>query len=218
MRVGLNLIYLVPGQTGGMEIYARELIRALRATAPELELTAFVSREGAGWPEDVQTVVVPVDSANRVQWVLGEQRHLPGLAKRAGVDLVHSLATTGPGRGDFRRVVTVHDLIYRIHPEAHFGVISMGMRVLVPLSVKRATRVIAVSQSTANDLQTLMKVDPRRIDVVPNGVGSPPEVAALPEAELRARHGLGDRQIVLCTSAKRPHKNLTRLLDALAAI
>ena len=218
MRIGLNLIYLVPGHTGGMETYARELIRGLRRVAPELDLTAFVSREGEGWPEGIPATVVPVNSANRVQWVLGEQRHLPGLAKREGVDLVHSLATTGPGRGAFKRVATVHDLIYKVHPEAHFGVISLGMRVLVPLSVKRATRVIAVSQSTADDLRNLLHVKPDRIDVVPNGVGTPPDVEPLPEAELRRRHALGDREFVLTTSAKRPHKNLLRLLDALASI
>ena len=218
MRVGLNLIYLVPGHTGGMEVYARELIRALHAERPELDITAFVSREGVGWPEDLPTIVVPVNSANRAQWVLGEQVHLPRLAKQAGVELVHSLATTGPGRGDFKRVATVHDLIYKIHPDAHFGLISMGMRVLVPLSVKRATRVIAVSQSTASDLRHLLHVDPARIDVVPNGVGTLPEVAPMPEPELRARHALGERPFVLCMSAKRPHKNLPRLLDAIAAI
>jgi glycosyltransferase involved in cell wall biosynthesis len=216
MRVGLNLIFLVPGRTGGMETYARELIRALREERPALDLVAFVSREGAGWPEGIETVVVPVNSSNRIQWVRGEQLHLPGLAKRAGADLVHSLATTGPGRGAFKRVATVHDLIYRIHPEAHFGAISLGMRMLVPLSVKRATRVIAVSQSTAEDLRTLLHVDPARIDVVPNGVNAPPEIAALPD--VRHRHGIGDRPLVLCLSAKRPHKNLPRLLDALAAI
>ena len=35
MHVGLNLIYLVPGETGGMETYARELIPALLAEAPK---------------------------------------------------------------------------------------------------------------------------------------------------------------------------------------
>ena len=218
MRVGLNLIYLVPGQTGGMETYARELIRGLRQVAPELELTAFVSREGAGWPENVETVVVPVNSTSRSQWVLGEQLHLPRLAKRAQVGLVHSLATTGPGRGAFRRVATVHDLIYKVHPEAHFGLLSLGMSVLVPLSVKRATRVIAVSQSTADDLIHQLHVPSEHIDVVPNGVGTPPDVEPLPETDLRARHGLGARPFILCTSAKRPHKNLPRLLDAVAAI
>ena len=31
MHIGLNLIFLVPGETGGMEVYARELIPALVA-------------------------------------------------------------------------------------------------------------------------------------------------------------------------------------------
>jgi hypothetical protein len=103
MRIGLNLVFLVPGHTGGMETYARELIRSLREVAPQVELTTFVSREGAAtagepWLEDCEPVIVPVNSAGRIGWVRGEQVHLPGLARRARVDLVHSLATTGPGR------------------------------------------------------------------------------------------------------------------------
>src|SRR3954470_18268188 len=206
MRLGLNLVFLVPGHTGGMETYARELIRGLHEAAPELEMTAFISREGAAaagepWIELCRAVTVPVTSASRVGWVRGEQVHLPGLAKRAGVELVHSLATTGPGRGPFRRVVTVHDLIYKVHPEAHFGLISMGMAVLVPLSVKRATRVIAVSQSTRDDVVEYLEVPADRIDVVPNGVGTPPTGVALSEPELRAKLGLDERPLVLCTSA-----------------
>jgi glycosyltransferase involved in cell wall biosynthesis len=223
MRIGVNLVFLVPGHTGGMETYARELIRSLREVAPQVELTTFVSREGAAaagepWLEDCEPVIVPVNSASRVGWVRGEQVHLPALARRARVDLVHSLATTGPGRGRFKRVVTVHDLIYKVHPEAHFGLISLGMAVLVPLSVKRATRVIAVSRSTRDDLVRHLHLPAERIDVVPNGVGTPRAGGALPEAELRARLDLGERPIVLCTSAKRPHKNLIRLLDAVAQI
>src|SRR5207253_999688 len=105
---------------------------------------------------------------------------------------VHSLATTGPSRGAFRRVATVHDLIYKVHPEAHFGLRSMGMRVLVPLSVKRATRVIAVSRSTADDLRNLLHMQPERIDVVPNGVGTPRAAELLPERQVRGRYDLGD--------------------------
>ena len=46
-HVGLNLIFLVPGETGGMEVYARELVTAMRALPDGPALTAFVSREGA---------------------------------------------------------------------------------------------------------------------------------------------------------------------------
>ena len=47
LHVGLNLVFLVPGETGGMETYARELIPALCGEAPDLRLTAFVEPGGA---------------------------------------------------------------------------------------------------------------------------------------------------------------------------
>ena len=54
MHVGLNLIYLVPGETGGPEIYARELIPALRAVAPERALHSLRQPGGCvvGWALD----------------------------------------------------------------------------------------------------------------------------------------------------------------------
>jgi len=157
-HVGLNLIFLVPGETGGMEVAARELIPALLSQAPpETRFTAFVNREaatagGGPWGEMLPAVTVPVNARNRVQWVLGEQTLLPRLAAREGVDLVHSLASTAPLWGRFRRVVTVHDLIYARFPEAHAGIRDKGMKVLVPQAVRRSHRVIADSQSTREDL------------------------------------------------------------------
>jgi glycosyltransferase involved in cell wall biosynthesis len=223
MHVGLNLIFLVPGETGGMEVAARELIPALVAAAPEARFTAFVNREAAAakdgpWGDLLRAVTVPVNARNRAQWVLGEQTLLPRLAAREGVDLVHSLASTAPARGRFRRVVTVHDLIYARYPEAHSGFRDIGMRVLVPLAVRRSHRVIAISQSTRSDLVQLLKAPTTKIDVVPQGLGTSAHTAALAGHDTRTRFQLGERRILLGLSAKRPHKNLLALIDALALI
>ena len=221
MRIGLNLVYLVPGETGGMETYARELIPRL-AEVDGLELTAFVNRETAAAGEgpwfDIPSLTVPVKARNRVEWVRGEQQHLPGMAARAGCRLVHSLASTAPLRGPFVRVTTIHDLHYKLVPEAHFGALSLGMRILVPASAWRAHRIIAISRSTARDVQIHLRVPARKIDVVPQGVGERRAAAPTPEPRLRAELGLGERPILLSVSAKRPHKNLIRLLEAHAAL
>ncbi|HXC46302.1 MAG TPA: glycosyltransferase family 1 protein [Solirubrobacteraceae bacterium] len=223
MHVGLNLIFLVPGETGGMEVVARELAPALLRVAPDVRFTAFVNREVAAakdplWGELLPAVTVPVNARNRMQWVAGEQLLLPRLAARAGVDLVHSLASTAPARGRFRRVVTVHDLIYARFPEAHAGIRDLGMRVLVPLAVRRSDRVMVDSQSTRDDLVELLGTDPERIDVVPLGIGTVARSEPLPEHELRERLRLGERRVALSLSAKRPHKNLLALIGALALI
>jgi glycosyltransferase involved in cell wall biosynthesis len=223
MHVGLNLVYLVPGETGGMETYAHELVTALSQADPALKLTAFVNSVAAAsgegsWSELAEVVTVPVNARRRAEWVRGEQQLLPGLAQRSGIDVLHSLASTAPVRGAFARVVTIHDLIYRRYPEAHFGLRSLGMRMLVPLAARRSHRVIAVSESTKRDLIELLRLDAGKIDVVPQGVRIAPPGAVTAEAELRRRYGLSGRRLLLSVSAKRPHKNIAALLDALARI
>jgi glycosyltransferase involved in cell wall biosynthesis len=188
-----------------------------------VRFTAFVNREAAAakdgpWGELLPAVTVPVNARNRLQWVAGEQLLLPRLAARAGVDLVHSLASTAPVWGRFCRVVTVHDLIYARFPEAHAGIRDLGMRVLVPLAVRRSDRVIVDSKSTQRDLVELLGTSAERIDVVPLGIGTVARCEPLPEQELRERLGLGERQVALSLSAKRPHKNLLALIGALALI
>jgi glycosyltransferase involved in cell wall biosynthesis len=200
-----------------METYARELIPALLDAEPTLHVTTFVNRETHGapgpWSDLTDQVLVPVRARRRWDWVRGEQEFLPRLAARNGVDVLHSLGSTAPAWGRFRRVVTIHDLIYRIHPEAHFGLRAKGMSILVPLAARRSHRIIAPSQTTRDDLIQLLGTPAAKIDVVPEGVAVE-SVTATPEEDLRARFELGDRAVVLTASAMRPHKNLQRLLDA----
>src|SRR6476646_9297661 len=105
-----------------METSARELITALAAERPDLRMTAFVNEEafaeGASWT-GLPVVRVPVHARTRPAWVRGEQLLLPRLAARERVDVLHSLGSTSPAWGTFRRVTTIHDVIYRVFPEAH---------------------------------------------------------------------------------------------------
>ena len=215
MRVGLNLAFLTPGEMGGLEVYSRELTMAL-AKRGDLELTLLLGRPAAHdptWKDLADTVVLDLDPRKRADWVRGDQREVPRAASRAGLDVVHSLASTAPVRGRFRRVVTVHDINYLIYPDAHFGLRSLGMRVLVPLAVRRSHRVIAPSTSTRDDLVRRLRARADLIDVVPEGLGQPPAQGPTVAPELPE-----GRRMILTVSAKRPHKNLRTLLRALALI
>jgi glycosyltransferase involved in cell wall biosynthesis len=204
----------------GLETYARELTSALLEEKSGLRVTAFINREASSeptWRELVSTITVPVYGRRRAAWVRGEQLLLPRLAQRSGVDVLHSLASTAPGWGSFARVATIHDVIYRIYPEAH-GWRSLALRALIPLAARRSDRIIAPSNTTRWDLVRLLKLPEDKIDVVPNGIGLPPAARWISEEDLRRRHDFGSRPLLLTVSLKRPNKNLVRLLDALALI
>jgi glycosyltransferase involved in cell wall biosynthesis len=214
LRVGLNLVFLVPGETGGMETAARATIPHL-AGRDDLHVTLFVNREAAGGFGGVaEEIVVPVEASSRIQWVRGEQQILPRLAARHRCDVVHSMGSTAPLYGRFKRVTTIHDLNYRMVPDSHFGLRGLGMRALVPAAARRSHRILVDAASTRDDLRKYLNVNEGKVDVVQLGV-APPAHDPVPEADLRAALDLGDGPVVLCPGAKRPHKNAHGVVEAL---
>jgi glycosyltransferase involved in cell wall biosynthesis len=220
VHVALNLAFLSPGEMGGLEVYARRLSEAL-AQRDDVWLTLLMPRmeqRGEDWTQLGRVLTLPVNPRRRSQWVLADQLHVPRAAARAGADVLHSLASTGPAAGSVPRVVTVHDLHYRTQPEAHFGLRALGMRVLVPAAARRSRRVIVPSRATADEVALELGVKRDRIDVIPEAPGYPPRAPVRSREEVRAELGAGERPLLLTVSAKRPHKNLARLLGALGAL
>lgn len=219
MRIGLDLLYLVPGETGGRETYARELVPAMLKLAPELELVAFVNRDAgqqlvAELGDEVRAVVVPVSARGRAQWALGELALVSVAARRARVELLHSMANFAPAWGPFRRVVTIHDLQYQAIPELLSWPARTATHTLVSLAAHGADRIIAVSAAGRDEIIAGLRVERENVDVVPNGVRAAPSSPATDG--LRERHGLTKRQVALSVATNLPHKNLPVLLDALA--
>jgi glycosyltransferase involved in cell wall biosynthesis len=225
LHVGLDLLFLAPGATGGMETYARQLVPLLPAALPEARFTVFAGRELAQewrtagpWHPEIGLVALPASSTTRIARTAAQLTVVGGAATRAGVDVLHSLGNTAPLVGGHRRVVTMHDLIYLSHPETTTGLLAKGLSYIAPAVARQATRVIADSEATARELERLLGTARAKVDVIPLGPGLRPAVAPVPEAELRAQLGLGDRPLVLSVSARRPHKNLMRLIEAIGRL
>ena len=219
-RIGLNLLYLVPGETGGTETYARELIPELVAARPEWEFLAFIGHGGIAAADvaaiGATPVLLPMPSRGRFLRVLGEQTLLPLAARHHRVELLHNFAMTGPRFAPMPRVTSTHDVIYASHPESHGTVMRLGQSVLVPIGARSAERVLTLSQASRDEIVKHIGIDAAKIDVVPIAARTPGPPT--PEGELRARLELGDAPLVLATSARRGHKNLSRLLEAFARL
>jgi glycosyltransferase involved in cell wall biosynthesis len=216
-RVGLNLLFLVPGKTGGMGVYARNLIRKLVETRPELELVVFVGREGADLEFDgAEMVRVEVSALPMERRLRTEQRLFPRLVRDHRIDLLHSLAVWAPVRLGAASVVTVHDVRYARFPWMNTSTVQADWVAAARTGAEAADRVITPSEAAATDVTQLLGVPRDRIDVIHQA--GKPLGPATPEAELRERLGLGDAPVILCVSPRRPHKNTARLFAALGRL
>jgi len=109
-------------------------------------------------------------------------------------------------------IVTVHDLI-RFY--FHFDPEKIGERMLLKLDIrgiKRASHIIATSQSTKQDLIRYMKIPESKITVVYDGIDH--DVFRPYDVRLR----LLDKPYVLYVGSERPRKNLERLFEAFAIL
>ena len=98
MKIGINLLYLLPGLVGGTETYARCLLDELALIDNQNQYIVFVNRESQSWPLPLgfERVICPVDAMSRSARYLFEQFRLPFFLHRHKVDLVHSLGYVTP--------------------------------------------------------------------------------------------------------------------------
>lgn len=221
-HLGINAVFLRP-RMGGLETYTKELIPRFLAARPDLRVSIFLSPEGLPvlreqpWAGEVRLVTHTLLGLPGVK-AITELTLLGALAPRRGVDLLHSVALTAPLRTRAVNVVTLADVTWLKLPDPGEMTTVRVWRALVPPVARRADRIIAISEAGKADIVSYLRVPGERVDVVYPGFGTAAGEAPTPEAQLRATHDLGERTVVLAVSAKKAHKNLTRLVDAMAAV
>ncbi|MFC2037577.1 glycosyltransferase family 4 protein [Chloroflexota bacterium] len=141
----------------------------------------------------------------------------------AGADLFHSsevLQVALPGAAN---VITIHDLTALLFPEYHTPQVRELQGQKLRFAQTEADVVIAVSESTKQDLVEHLGLDPARVHVVHNGADPsfrplPPEVVAstLSPLGLALQQGSGRalQDYILNVGTIEPRKNLVRLIEA----
>ena len=187
-------------QRTGDETYALNLLRQLGALAhPDLRIVA-VTRHPQLVPDGVEPYALAVRSQElRMAW------SLPRALRRIGADLCHTQHAL-PLRTPCRCVVTVHDVSFAREPRLMSRRDRLVFRLVVPRAVRRAARVLAVSERTKDDLVELYGVPAERIVVTPNGVD--PIFAP----------GPGDHDYVLSVGAVQARKNQLAAFEAAVAV
>jgi glycosyltransferase involved in cell wall biosynthesis len=221
--VAFNLVFLVPKVGGGSERYAHELIPAMLAARPDLRISAYVNKDADAalrsqpWAGEVEWVRLPVHGLSRPWRLLAELAGVPAVAARRAPDVVHSLGSVAPPfLPRAANVLTLLDVIW-MHHQTMSRISTLSMRALGPLSARRADRVITISEAAREDIAQTLGIGREKIDVTYLGV----DVAARPQAppgDVRERLKIPPGPIVLSVGAKRPHKNLMRLIEAVPRV
>lgn len=221
IRVGI-LGYGLDRPATGIARYTRELLTALRAGHPEIDLVLL-----RPFPGDLGADLADIPVAR-----LAGTRRLPAMmtagpfeiataARRLRLDVVHDPAGISPfvlprRVAPFGRLVTLHDMIPFVHPETHARLTNILFRRYIPRTLPFVDRVVTVSNAAKADIERFYGLPSERITAIPHGVS--PRFRPRAEEEIApvlARYRI-ERPYILTVGAIQARKNLAVLFDAFA--
>lgn len=218
MRIGIDARFYGP-KGKGLGRYTEKLIRNLEKVDNKNEYFIFLRQENFDEyrPENDNFKKVLADLC----WYSPEEQlKMPRLISKYKVDLMHFPHFNVPVlyRGNF--VVTIHDLILLRFPTKRattldplfYKIKYLGYKLTINSAVRRAKKVITVSNFTKQDLIQYFKIKPEKIvvtyeacDGVESGQLSIPEPGFLVKNNIK-------KSYILYVGNAYPHKNLEGLL------
>jgi glycosyltransferase involved in cell wall biosynthesis len=225
MHVAINahlLAHTNSFRRAGISHYVEQMLLQLgaidRRSRYDVYTTRGLTADALPLPPNFRVIPSRLPTINprvRIPW---EQLLAPLVLRRSRADLFHGVHSVVPVASPVPTVVTVHDLAFIRFTQTFRAYNRAYLDFATRVSVRRASRVLVVSEHTKREVVGLLGVAPERVVVTPNAVREhfrPPEPATL--AAFRAKKGLPE-QFLLYVGTLEPRKNLVTLLEAYAQV
>ncbi|RLC80643.1 MAG: glycosyltransferase family 1 protein [Chloroflexi bacterium] len=205
----------------GIGRYVVNLAQAMKALLAEGERLILLRDSASPSPwdlgalegEKLRVIDVPIPPFSlRQQWVI------PRLLHRFQASLYHSPYYLMPYRSGVPTVVTIYDFIPLLYPTYFSFLNRLIFRWATILALRVSAVAIVLSQATARDLRRFFAQYISRVEIIP--AASDPRFRPQPAGEverIRRKYAISEGYI-LYLGINKPHKNLTRLIEAWAQI
>ena len=216
-RIAMNLLWCVPGVGGSEEYLVRQLV-GLSEIDSDYQVDVFAPRgfsvRQPGIAEKFTVIEAPSECVRREQRIVLEHTWLAWQTR--GYDVVHHGGGSIPRIGNRQTLLTIHDVQWVDYPHYVRPIKLRYLKLMVPSSLRRATRIAVPSRFVAHTLTRSFGTSPEKIGVVRHGLESHFDDEATSPDALRAKFSLGDGPVLVFPAITHPHKNHLFLLRLLA--
>ncbi|MFN5745929.1 MAG: glycosyltransferase family 4 protein [Methylococcaceae bacterium] len=208
MRISIDATGLGSPRTG-TAVYVSEILSAWNQMDFGHEILIFTSRK-AMWHFDALgldsrfTFIIAPD--NRVLRALWQHSVMSWHISRSRINVHWGTAFILPAFCNCPAVVTIHDMTYQLFPDTHEWFKRFYFPAMIGRAVRQARIVIAVSNSTREDVEKLIPNSSGKIIVTLEAARNLVTSTKLSEVNLHS--------YVLVVGTLEPRKNLERLLTA----
>lgn len=218
MKIGIESQRIFRKGKHGMDVVALELVRQIRELDRKNEYLLFAKR-GDDSDELADTANFKTIMLNGISYAGWEQISLPAAVKKYKPNLLHCTANTAPYSCAVPMLVTVHDVIYleeiNFQGSAYQNFGNLYRKFVVPHAIKKAEKIITVSEYEKTVITDVCNTDPDKIVVIHNAVSERfnNHFDFLQKEKFRRRYNLPEKFILFLGNTA-PKKNTVGMIKA----
>jgi glycosyltransferase involved in cell wall biosynthesis len=177
MKIGIDIRLIGKNQTGS-EAYFFGLVKNLATIDETNEYFLFTNHDQVEDPnlkKEIEKLelrpnfkIIFLNSPNRFWWNLWA---LPNYLKKNPIDIFHTqyIAPFWLPK-NMKLVLTIHDISFNYFPQYIKKSDLFFLKTLIPRSIRRADKIITVSESEKKNIIDFYKISPEKIDFTYNGI------------------------------------------------
>ncbi|MBL7726438.1 MAG: glycosyltransferase family 4 protein [Dinghuibacter sp.] len=217
MRIAVNTRFLLPGYLEGYGHFIREVFSRLVQQHPQHEFIFLFDRpyeQPYVFGSNVQPVVIGPPARHPVLWKWWYDYRVPPILKKLRADVLVSPDGFCSLRTRVPQVTVIHDLAFLHRPKDITRSHLLFYKTYTPKFIKKSSRVITVSETSAQDILQHYPAAANKITVAPNAAREIFQPLTWEQKEAVKAQYTGGKEYFLYTGSIHPRKNLVGLLKA----
>lgn len=219
MKILINAL-LLNDKFSGIGHFTQNLLSTMsKAESGQNKVEVLLSKEYSGALAEsgnFKPQKLHFSTASRLKRIYFEQIELNKYLKQNKFDLYHTTNCISSYFSVLPTIITVHDLVALDYPEFCKNSTAAYYRLFLPNSIRKAKKIIAVSNTIKEDIIRKFDIDPEKIEVIHHGVGE--EFTKIQSSgqlkQVIEKYQL-PHKFLLFVGNLEPRKNLPNLIDAL---
>ena len=232
MKIGIDARFYRKS-TGGIGRYTRALIRELSKIDKENQYIIYLTPEDEKEYDQQITINDQLSTHNEQRttnfqkkvinishYSLAEQTKFLSILNKDKLDLVHFTNFNHPIFYRGKSIITIHDLTVLYFPvgkQQKDPFRRWAFTTVMNNAIKKSEKIIAVSKATKNDIVKTLNSDPKKIEVIYEGIDSDYSqkfrISNFEFRNLKKKYNIS-KPYLLFLSQWRPHKGLPDLIKA----
>jgi len=217
MRIAVNTRFLLKNQLEGMGWFTFEILKIMVKQHPEDQFFFLFDRLYAAefvFAPNITPIVIPPPARHPILFYFWYEWAIPHALKQYKIDVFLSPDNFCSIRTKVPTLLVVHDLAYVHFPQFLRLRELLYYRYFMPKFVKRANRIVTVSNFTKQDIVQQFGVSPEKIEVAYNGIRAMFQPIKEEEKIAFQEKYTEGCDYFFYVGAIHPRKNIHRLIEA----